>query len=118
MSLLASTTSTMGNYHSVEDMAKSPVNITYLRGYGNLIKHTLNPDGSLTTSAIPWNRLQPMTAPFGGEVLPRVAPGDIPQFDSQTNIAWLPPGLAVSTPSPMRQARGPSMMSAAMPTQY
>jgi len=32
MSLLASTTSTMGRYHSVEDMAKSPINITYLRG--------------------------------------------------------------------------------------
>lgn len=116
MSLVSSTESSMGRYYSVQDMVKSPVNITYLRGYGNLIKHTLNNNGSLTTGLIPWNRLQPLTEPFGGVVLPKVAPGDIPMFDSQTNLAWLPPGLAVPTPSPMRQ--GPSLLSASMSTQY
>ena len=113
---LSSLVSSFGKYHSVQDMTKSPLNITYLRGNGYIIKHTLNPDGSLTTGAIPWNRIQPLTSPFGGEVLPKVPSTNISMFDSQTTIAWLPPGQAVTPPSSMRN--GPSMMSAAMSTQY
>ena len=87
-----------GKFAPVENMHNSPKIMTYFRGYGNIVVHTLNSDGTLTTAMSPWNRLQPMTEPFGNHL-----PPDSNQFNPQTNIAWLPPGLTVPTPSPMRQ---------------
>ncbi len=105
----------LGRYASVENYPKSTKWISYFRGYGNIIVHTMNPDQTLTTGVMPYNRIQPLTAPFG-EHYPPVAPGDIPQFNPQTTIAWLPPSVPVATPSPMR-VKEPSVLSASIPTQ-
>jgi hypothetical protein len=95
------------------DMVATPKTITYYRGYGNIIKHTMNPDNSLTSQLLPFNRIEPLAGAFGdGQVMPPVGSADIPMMDSSTKLAW-------RTTSQQRSPQtAPTLASASMSTQY
>jgi hypothetical protein len=88
---MSETQNIIGQYASVGNLTRSPITMHFKRGYGNIIRHTLTESGSLTTAVKPWNRLLPLSLPFGGGVsLPPVNSGETPMFDPATTIAWIP----------------------------
>lgn len=77
----------LGQFASVEDMPFTERKITYNRGYGNIVVISEKDDKKVTTTATAFNRLQPLTTPFGNHA-PATADKEFKMLNSQTNIAW------------------------------
>lgn len=75
----------IGPYVSVVGEAQSPRRLVYRRGYGT-IEANLITQNKWATELQKYNRLQPLTNPFGNH-LPQTADG-VFQLDPQTSIAW------------------------------
>jgi hypothetical protein len=75
----------IGPYASVVGEAQSPRRLVYRRGYG-VIEANLLAQNKWATELQKYNRLQPLTNPFGNH-MPQTADG-VFQTESQTNIAW------------------------------
>lgn len=76
----------LGNYASVTDLPFTERKISYNRGYGNVVMIKENKD-KIVTSAVPFNRLQPLLMPFGNHA-PSTADPKFTMLNPQTNIAW------------------------------
>lgn len=75
----------IGPYASVVGETQSPRRLVYRRGYGT-IEANLLAQNKWATELQKYNRLQPLTTPFGNH-MPQTADG-VFQLDPQTNIAW------------------------------
>ncbi len=75
----------IGPYASVVGQAQTPRRLVYRRGYG-VIEANLLAQNKWATELQKYNRLQPLTTPFGNH-LPQTADG-VFQFEPQTNLAW------------------------------
>ena len=61
--------------------------MTYNRGYGNVVVLTESANNKVTTKSVPYNRLQPLTGPFGDHS-PTTADADFRVLTQQSNLAW------------------------------
>jgi hypothetical protein len=80
----------LGKYASVGDLQFTPQKINYHRGYGNIVVHEVRGDNSVSTNITKFNRIEPLTGPFG-EHLPPVNPNGTDKyqmFNAETTIAW------------------------------
>lgn len=75
----------IGPYVSVVGEAQSPRRLVYRRGYG-AIEANLLAQNKWSTELQKYNRLQPLTTPFGNHI-PSTGDG-VFQLDPQTPIAW------------------------------
>lgn len=76
----------LGNYASTADLKFTERKITYNRGYGNVVMINEGRE-KITTSAAPFNRLQPLILPFGNHA-PATADPKFTMLNPQTNLAW------------------------------
>jgi len=79
----------IGKYASVCDLPYTTQKINYSRGYGNIVIHDVRGDNSVTTNITKFNRIDPLTMPFG-EHLPQVANSNsnYKMSNTETTIAW------------------------------
>jgi len=80
-------TPSLGNYASVEDLPYTERKMTFNRGYGNIVVVTEGSDNKVNTKSVPYNRLQPLVAPFGDHA-PVTADPEFKLVNPQTNLAW------------------------------
>lgn len=75
----------IGPYASVVGLAQTPRRLVYRRGYGTVEANLLT-QNKWATELQKYNRLQPLTTPFGGH-MPQTAAG-VFQLDPQSSLAW------------------------------
>jgi hypothetical protein len=78
----------LGKYASVCDMPYTTQKITYHRGYGNIVVHSVNGDNTVSTSINRFSRIEPLQLPFGNHLPPVVEGSTYQMFNPQTTIAW------------------------------
>lgn len=76
----------LGNHCSVVGDHFAPRKITYRRGFGNIVTSTVT-QNKITSDINEYNRLQPLTAPFGTHAPPTADPVFVMK-NPQTVIAW------------------------------
>jgi hypothetical protein len=78
----------IGKYASVCDLPYTTQKINYHRGYGNIVIHDVRGDNTVSTNITKFNRIDPLTMPFG-EHVPKIVEGSKYQMSSpETTIAW------------------------------
>ena len=85
----------LGEYASVEGLPHTERKMTYTRGFGNIIILTEQSDGKVSTKSTPYNRLQPLTGPYGEHNPAGVAP-ELAKLNPQHTLAWT--GTNANTP--------------------
>tara|TARA_B100000575_G_scaffold84246_2_gene66442 strand:+ start:1514 stop:1792 length:279 start_codon:yes stop_codon:yes gene_type:complete len=77
----------LGEYADVSSLPFSERKMTYNRGFGNTVVLSLSKDGKIKSTAVPYNRLQPLNGNFGKH-LPSTADKEFQILNPQTNLAW------------------------------
>ena len=78
----------IGKYASVCDLPYTTQKINYHRGYGNIVIHDVYGDNSVTTNITKFNRIEPLTMPFGEHVPKTIEGKTFHMSNSETTIAW------------------------------
>ena len=77
----------LGKYASVCDLPFTTQKINYHRGYGNVVIHDVKGDNSVTTTINKYNRIDPLSLPFGNAQPPKNG-NTYEMPNSETTIAW------------------------------
>jgi hypothetical protein len=78
----------LGKYASVCDLPYTSQKITYHRGYGNIVVHEVKGDNTVTTNISQYNRIDPLTMPFGLHVPGPIQSNSYTMYSPETTIAW------------------------------
>jgi hypothetical protein len=78
----------LGKYASVGNLPFTTQKLNYHRGYGNIVVHDVDGKNNVTTHISKFNRIEPLTAPFGEHLPPARGPNPYQMFNSETSIAW------------------------------
>lgn len=78
----------LGKYASVGDLKFSSQKINYHRGYGNILIHEVSGTNNVSTHISKFNRIEPLTVPFGEHLPPQEGTDTYKMFNPETTIAW------------------------------
>ena len=78
----------IGKYASVCDLPYTTQKINYHRGYGNIVMHNVKGDNTITTNITKFNRIEPLTSPFGNVLPKKIEGSSYEMTNPETTIAW------------------------------
>ena len=81
-------TPNIGKYASVGDLPYTTQTINYNRGYGNIVIHEVKANNAISTNITKFNRIEPLSLPFGTHLPIAITNSKYEMFNPQTNIAW------------------------------
>jgi hypothetical protein len=78
----------IGKYASVCDLPFTTQKINYHRGYGNIVIHEVRGDNSVSTNITKFNRIDPLSSPFGDALPKKIEGSNYQMANPETTIAW------------------------------